>query len=103
MRLRLHLILTSVILLGSFARPASAQVVPGWSTKQGTFDRIDADRVILVSEVEIEGNAGSPNAGQKFFADQVEINIKSGELTARGNVVLQTPTSRIAEIGRAHV
>ncbi|MSO52344.1 MAG: hypothetical protein CK533_12580 [Acidobacterium sp.] len=96
MRHRLNLILTCVILLGGFVRLASAQVVPGWSTKQGTFDRIDADRVVLVSEVEIEGNAGSPNAGQKFFADQVEINIKSGELTARGNVVLQTPTSRIA-------
>jgi len=70
--------------------------MPGWSTKQGTFEKVDAERVLLVSEVEIEGDAGSPNAGQKFFADQVEINLKSGELTARGNVVLQTPTSRIA-------
>ena len=96
MRLRLNLVLTCAILLSAFAWPASAQVVPGWTTKQGTFDRIDAERVLLISEVEIEGDAGSANAGQKFFADQVEVNIKSGELTARGNVVLQTPTSRLA-------
>ena len=95
-RLRLTFVLTSVMLLGVFARPAFAQVMPGWTTKQGSLDRIDADRVVLISEVEIEGEAGSPNAGQKFFADQVEVNIKSGELTARGNVVLQTPTSRLA-------
>ena len=38
----------------------------------------------------------SPNAGQKFFADELEVNIKTGEFTARGNVVFQTPTSRIA-------
>ena len=96
MRLRLPLFLTCAILLGALARPAWAQVVPGWTTKQGSFDRINADLVLLISEVEIEGEAGSANAGQKFFADQVEVNIKSGALTARGNVVLQTPTSRIA-------
>jgi LPS-assembly protein len=95
-RLRLTFVLTFAILLGALARPAIAQVMPGWTTKQGSFERIDADNVVLISEVEIEGEAGSPNAGQKFFADQVEINIKSGELTARGNVVLQTPTSRLA-------
>ncbi len=96
MPFRLTFVLTCVILLSVLARPAAAQVIPGWSTKQGSFERMDADRVILITEVEIEGNAGSPNAGQKFFADQVEVNIRSGELTARGNVVLQTPTSRIA-------
>lgn len=47
-------------------------------------------------EVEIEGDPGSTNAGQKFFADDLEMNLKTGELTARGNVVFQTPTSRIA-------
>ena len=82
--------------MSALARPAWAQVVPGWTTKQGSFDRINADLVLLISEVEIEGEAGSANAGQKFFADQVEVNVKSGALTARGNVVLQTPTSRIA-------
>lgn len=96
MRLRLIFVLTCAIFVSALARPAFAQVVPGWTTKQGSFDRIDADRVILISEVEIEGDAGSANAGQKFFADQVEINLKSGELTARGNVVFQTPTTRIA-------
>ncbi|MGE0862875.1 MAG: LPS-assembly protein LptD [Vicinamibacterales bacterium] len=96
MRLRLYLVLTSAILLSTLAQPAFAQVVPGWTTKQGSFEQVNADLVVLVSEVEIEGEAGSPNAGQKFFADQVEINIKSGEFTASGNVVFQTPTSRLA-------
>ena len=78
------------------AREAGAQSVPGWSTKQMTFERIDADRFILVREVEIEGEPGSPNAGQKFFAEHVEMNIRTGELTARGNVVFSTPTARIS-------
>ena len=38
-------------------------------------------------EVEIEGEPGSTNAGQKFFADDLEMNTKTGELTAPGNVV----------------
>ncbi len=78
------------------ARPAAAQIVPGWNTKQFALERIDADRVRLMREVEIEGETGSANAGQKFFADDLEMNLKTGELTARGNVVFQTPTARIA-------
>jgi LPS-assembly protein len=95
-RFRLTFLLTSALLFGALAAPAAAQVVPGWTTKQGTFDRIDAERVILINEVEIEGDAGSPNAGQKFFADRIEVNIKSGEFTARGNVVFQTPTTSVS-------
>jgi hypothetical protein len=53
---------------------AAAQTVPGWSTKQFSLERIDADRVRLMREVEIEGEAGSANAGQKFFADDLEMN-----------------------------
>ena len=78
------------------ATTALAQIVPGWNTKQFSLERIDADRVRLMREVEIEGEPGSTNAGQKFFADDLEMNIKTGELTARGNVVFQSPTVRIA-------
>ena len=78
------------------ATTALAQSVPGWNTKQFSLERIDADRVRLMREVEIEGEPGSTNAGQKFFADDLEMNIKTGELTARGNVVFQSPTVRIA-------
>ena len=96
MRFRLSFVLTCAILVSAVARPAHAQIVPGWNTKQFALERIDADRVRLMREVEIEGAAGSTNAGQKFFADDLEMNLKTGELTARGNVVFQTPTSRIA-------
>ena len=71
-------------------------MVPGWNTKQFSLERLDANRVLLIRDVEIEGEAGSPNAGQKFFADQAEINLSTGELTARGNVVFSTPTERIS-------
>ena len=84
-----------IALLIASVRAASAQV-PGWNTKQFSLERIDADRFILISEVEIEGEPGSPNAGQKFFADRIEINIRTGELIARGNVVFSTPTARIS-------
>ncbi len=78
------------------AADARAQIVPGWNTKQFSLERIDADRVRLMREVEIEGEPGSPNAGQKFFADDLEMNTRTGELTARGNVVFASPTVRIS-------
>jgi LPS-assembly protein len=78
------------------AKHSYAQIVPGWNTKQFSLERIDAERVRLMREVEIEGEPGSPNAGQKFFADDLELNTRTGELTARGNVVFSTPTARIS-------
>ena len=94
MRFRTFLIAatTWLVSIGS----AAAQSLPGWNTKQFQFERIDADRVLLVREVEIEGEAGTPNAGQKFFADQIEMNLKTGEMVARGNVVFSTPKERIS-------
>ncbi|MDH4064655.1 MAG: putative LPS assembly protein LptD, partial [Acidobacteriota bacterium] len=87
-------LLFAVILI--VASPAAAQLVPGWNTKQFTLERLDADRVRLMREVEIEGEKGSPNDGQKFFADELELNTRTGELTASGNVVFATPDARIA-------
>ena len=84
-----------LLLLGS-AGEAAAQIVPGWNTKQFTLERIDGDRVLLTREVEIEGVKGSPNEGQKFFADNVELNTRTGELTASGNVVFTTTDARIS-------
>ena len=78
------------------AADAAAQIVPGWNTKQFTLERLDADRIRLMREVEIEGEKGSPNEGQKFFADDVELNTRTGELTASGNVVFSTIDSRIS-------
>ena len=78
------------------ARDAAAQALPGWNTKQFTFEQIDADNVRLQREVEIEGEPGTANAGQKFFADDLQMNIKTGELSAIGNVVFSTPTARIS-------
>jgi LPS-assembly protein len=79
------------------SRDAAAQgAIPGWMQKSFTGERIDADRVRLTREVEIEGEAGTPNAGQKFFADDLVMNLKTGELEAIGNVVFQTPTARIS-------
>jgi LPS-assembly protein len=94
-RLRI-LILTAAIVASSAVRDAAAQGLPGWNTKQFSFERIDADRVRLMREAEIEGAAGTPNEGQKFFADDLTMNIKTGELVAEGNVVFRTPTTSIA-------
>jgi lipopolysaccharide assembly outer membrane protein LptD (OstA) len=94
-RLRL-LILVFALVAGVAARDAAAQTVPGWNTKQFSLERIDADRVRLMREVEIEGEPNTPNAGQKFFADDLQMNTRTGELIAEGNVVFQTPTARIS-------
>lgn len=94
MRKRLLLIALGVLIL---ATNAAAQVgIPGWNQKSFSGERIDADRIRLMREVEIEGEAGTPNAGQKFFADDLQMNVKTGELIAIGNVVFSTPTARIA-------
>lgn len=84
----------ALVLIG--AAEASAQMVPGWNTKQFTLERLDADRIRLTGEVEIEGEKGSPNEGQKFFADGGELNLRTGELTASGNVVFSTADTRIS-------
>src|SRR4051794_37709820 len=77
-------------------REAAAQNIPGWNQKSFSGERIDADRIRLMREVEVEGEPNTPNAGQKFFADDLQMNIKTGELIAVGNVVFLTPTARIA-------
>ena len=95
--MRVRLIVLACALAALFAaRDAAAQTLPGWNTKQFTFERIDADNVRLMREVEIEGEAGTANAGQKFFADDLQMNTKTGELSAIGNVVFATPTARIS-------
>jgi len=76
--------------------PAGAQTVPGWITRQFTIERLDADRIRLIREVEVEGEANSPNAGKKFFADEIDWNLKTGDLTASGNVVFSSADARIA-------
>jgi lipopolysaccharide assembly outer membrane protein LptD (OstA) len=86
----------ALALVAAAATGAAAQVVPGWNTKQFTLERIDGCKVILTREVEIEGEKGSANEGQKFFADNVELNTCTGDLTASGNVVFSTIDSRIA-------
>ncbi|MGE3274664.1 MAG: LPS-assembly protein LptD [Vicinamibacterales bacterium] len=76
------------------ARPAVAQVLPGWNAKQFTLERLDADRVRLGGQVEIVGEG--PNAGQQIFADTVEWNLKTGEFVAEGNVVMASPEARLS-------
>lgn len=94
MRKRIFLI---VALAACFlSSDAAAQAIPGWNQKSFSGERIDAERIRLTRDVEIEGEAGTANAGQKFFADDLQMNIKTGELIAIGNVVFSTPTARIS-------
>ena len=94
MRVRISILV--VALAAAVARDAAAQVIPGWNQKSFQAERIDADNIRLMREVEIEGEPGSANADQKFFADDLQMNIRTGELSAIGNVVFQTPTTRIS-------
>jgi len=90
------LVLTCALAALLLPRTAAAQAIPGWNQKSFTAEQIDADRIRLMREVEIEGEPGSPNAGQKFFADDLQMNVKTGELIAIGNVVFSTPSARIS-------
>lgn len=89
--LALSLCLSSLPLLD---RAASAQVPPDWDTKQFRVERLDADRLRFIGQVEMEG-VGS-NKGTKIFADEIEWNITTGDATASGNVLVSTPDSRIS-------
>jgi LPS-assembly protein len=76
------------------AIPAAAQDIPNWECKQFTLEQIDADRVRLMREVECSGSG--LNAGQQIFGDELIWNITTGDFEAVGNVLLVTPTSRLA-------
>ena len=70
MQYRPTLFILAVLTTG-LAAPAGAQIVPGWNSKQLTWERLDADRLRLIGEIEIEGDPAGANAGQKFFADEL--------------------------------
>jgi lipopolysaccharide assembly outer membrane protein LptD (OstA) len=76
------------------AGTAAAQLLPGWENKSFTLERVDADRLRLKGTVEINGVGA--NAGQQIFADELEWNMTTGEFTASGNVLLVSPTARLA-------
>ncbi len=73
---------------------AAAQIIPDWDSQQFRIEQLDADRLRLTGQVEIEGQG--TNQGQKIFADELEWNVQSGEFAASGNVVVTSPTGRIA-------
>ena len=75
-------------------RVAATQPIQDWDCKQGTFERIDADRIRLMREAECNGSG--PNAGQQIFADEVIWNVTTGELEANGNVLIVSPTARLS-------
>lgn len=89
-------LILGLLVIAMLAPRSAAAQIPGWLQKSFAGERIDAERIRLSREVEIEGEVGTPNEGQKFFADDLQMNIKTGELIAEGNVVFQTPTARIA-------
>ena len=72
----------ALILVCAMSAPAAAQLIPGWDTKQFTFEQIDANTIRLMREVEVNGEAGGPNAGQQIFADELLWNMTTGEFTA---------------------
>jgi LPS-assembly protein len=89
--LRSSLVVASLLILDS---TVSAQSIPGWETKQFSMERLDADRIRLMREVEVIGVG--PNEGQQIFADDLLWNTRTGELSAEGSVLLVSKTGRIA-------
>lgn len=86
-------IFVTTVALCLLAIPALAQEST-WLNKQNQLERLDADTVKLTGQVEVEGQG--KDAGQKLTADEATWNTRTGELTAQGNVLLSTTTSRIS-------
>jgi LPS-assembly protein len=73
------------------AQQGGGQALPGIDTsRQWRLERIGANHWRLVGDVEIE------RGDIKIFADEMELATDTNMLTARGNVVLRTPTQHIA-------
>jgi hypothetical protein len=91
-----HSARVAIVCLGFslLARAAAAQAIPGWDCKQFTVEKIDVDRIRLMSEVECNGSGA--NAGQQIFADDLIWNITTGEFESTGNVLLVSPTARLS-------
>lgn len=92
---RFTFVIATLALCLAGIRPAAAQI-PGWANKQYTFERLDADTVKMVGQVEAEGAPGTANEGERLAADEVLWNLRTGEFTATGNVLLANPTSRLS-------
>jgi hypothetical protein len=83
-----------LLLLTLAARPAAAQLIPGWDSKQFSWEQLDSERIRLMREVEVNGVGA--NAGQQIFADELLWNKVTGEFEASGNVLLVSPTARLS-------
>lgn len=93
---RSTLVLFTLALCLAGARPAGAQI-SGWANKQYKAELMaDGTTLHLTGQVEVEGDKGTPNEGQKLAADDVVWNTQTGEFVAVGNVLLANPTSRLS-------
>lgn len=83
-----------VLVCGLTAVPAAAQGIENFECKGVRQEQIDANRVRLLRDVECSGTG--PNAGQQIFGDELVWNMSTGEFEGVGNVLVVTPTSRMA-------
>ena len=87
-----RLLVCTALLAALHAAAASAQV-PGYDSKQMRMEQVDANHWRLTGQVESENLEVK---GQKFYANVIDIYLDTHRLEASGNVLYETPTSRIA-------
>jgi lipopolysaccharide assembly outer membrane protein LptD (OstA) len=87
-----RLLFCTALLAALHAAAASAQV-PGYDSKQMRMEQVDANHWRLTGQVESENLEVK---GQKFYANVIDIYLDTHRLEASGNVLYETPTSRIA-------
>ena len=87
-----RLLVYTALLAAVHAAAASAQV-PGYDSKQMRMEQVDANHWRLTGQVESENLEVK---GQKFYANVIDIYLDTHRLEASGNVLYETPTSRIA-------
>ena len=80
------------------ARPADAQIVPGWNTKQFALERIDADqRPAACARWRSKATPAAANAGPEILRRRSRDEPEDGRTDrAAATSCFQTPTSRIA-------
>jgi lipopolysaccharide assembly outer membrane protein LptD (OstA) len=86
-------LVSCLVLVAAAGVATAAAQVPGYNSKQFRIEQIDDGHWRFTGQVELENEEV---AGQKFYANVVDLYTADHRLEASGNVVYETATARIA-------
>ena len=86
-------LLACLVFAATLGLAAAEAQVPGYNSKQFRIEQIDEGHWRFTGQVELENEE---TAGQKFYANVVDLYTDDDRVEASGNVVYETATARVA-------